>query len=87
MYRPPMPHYRSFRTIIDLWPSRVEFAADVGVDYECAKAWYYRDRIPGIYFVAIERAALMIHEPEITAELLSMIAARRCTARKAKKAA
>lgn len=66
---------KNFRAIIELWEHRSTFAADIGVPYERAKAWWHRDRIPGRYFVAVARAA-QSHGHDVTEQTLSAIAAR-----------
>lgn len=66
----------SFRDIIDKWEHTSTFAADVGVPYERAKAWWRRDRIPGAYFVAVVSAAQRNGFSDVTERALSAIAAR-----------
>ncbi len=67
---------RSFRQIIDKWEHKTSFAADVGVPYERAKAWWARDRIPGRYFVAVAQAAQLRGHTDVTEQVLSAIAAK-----------
>lgn len=66
----------SFRQIIDKWEHKTRFAADVGVPYERAKAWWARDRIPGRYFVAVAKAAQLRGHTDVTEQVLSAIAAK-----------
>ena len=66
----------SFRDVIEKWDHTSTFAADVGVPYERAKAWWRRDRIPGAYFVAVVSAAKAKGFDDVTERALSAIAAR-----------
>lgn len=67
----------TFTGIIGLWPHKSEFAVDVAVPYERAKAWAARDSIPGQYFAVVATAAQRRGHDHVTVQLLSDIAARR----------
>ena len=67
----------TFTSIIGLWPHKSEFATDLGVPYERAKAWAGRDSIPGQYFAAVAMAAQKRGHTHVTVQLLSDIAAKR----------
>ena len=70
-----MPDLTSFRSIIDLWPSREEMAADVGAGSWAVRKWLKRDNIPSDWWAALlgtERAIAA----GVTAEILTGLAAR-----------
>lgn len=67
----------TFNAIIALWPHKSDFATDLGVPYERAKAWAARDSIPGQYFAAVAAAAQMRGHSHVTVQLLSDVAAKR----------
>lgn len=62
--------------IIDLWPSAVVFADDVGVSPVRARAWKQRDSIPGSFWRRVVDAAEGRGYGEVTLELLARLAAR-----------
>ena len=66
---------KTFTDIIALWPHKTEFAADLGVPYERAKAWSTRNSIPGQYFSAVAAAAQGRGLDSVTVDVLSTIAA------------
>lgn len=47
----------SFRDVIDLWDTRVSFAADVGISPVRASAWWQRDSIPPDWWNRVIKAA------------------------------
>ena len=63
------------REVIGRWPSRAQFASEVGVEYQTAKQWYLRDSIPGGYWLAVVDAAQKHGFEDITLDLLARIKA------------
>jgi hypothetical protein len=63
----------SHREIIDLWPSRVDFAAEVGIKYERASAWYRRNSIHSDFWADVVRAAGGRGFYAVTTDLLAQI--------------
>lgn len=66
---------QTFAEIINLWPSAVELAADVGVKEVTARAWKARG-IPAEYWADLIAAAARRQINGITADLLLEIASR-----------
>src|SRR5579863_4928779 len=71
-----MPSLSSFKSIIELWPTREAMAEAVGEDSRLISKWWQRDRIP------VERWAHILALPVVanaglTAEHLIGLAARR----------
>jgi hypothetical protein len=64
------------RDIIDLWANRVEFAAEVGIKYERASAWYRRNSIHPDYWSDVVKAAQERGHADVTTDLLAQIKAR-----------
>jgi hypothetical protein len=65
----------SFRSIIELWPSRAALAAELGATPAQVSKWWQRKIIPAEWWAAIiasSRAA----EAGVNAELLTSLAAR-----------
>lgn len=48
---------KTFREIIDLWPTKVALADDLGLKYDRVAQWYKRDSIRSTFFDQIVRAA------------------------------
>jgi hypothetical protein len=72
---PLMTDLTSFRSIIDLWDSREEMAADVGAGPWAVRKWLKRDNIPSEWWSALlstEKAKAS----GITADVLTRLAAR-----------
>lgn len=70
-----MSDLTSFRSIIDLWSSREDMAAETGAGASAVSKWWQRDSVPAEWWSAIlatERAA----GNGVTAELLTALAAR-----------
>jgi hypothetical protein len=65
--------------IFALWPSDAEFGRDIGVAYPTVSAWKQRGSIPAAYWWHIVRAAAQRGHPEITADLLARLHARKAT--------
>ncbi|MCY0150593.1 hypothetical protein OEG84_25265 [Hoeflea sp. G2-23] len=66
----------SFRTIIDQWPSRGDFAADIGVTPQHATNIYTRDGIPSKYWAALVASASDRGIDGVTLDVLARIAAK-----------
>jgi hypothetical protein len=65
----------SFRSVIDLWPSREAMAADVGARNWSVIKWFSRDTIPAKWWPAVlstEKAKTA----GVTVDLLARLAAR-----------
>jgi hypothetical protein len=67
---------RSFRQIVDLWPSPTAMALDVGAPVESVRKWRQRDRIPAQYWEAVARSP-----PAESAAVTSSLMARLLAAR------
>ena len=70
-----MVEIRSFRALIELWPSREAMSADIGAGSSTVSKWWQRDSVPAEWWSAIlgtEVAGLN----GVTAELLTTLAAR-----------
>jgi len=65
--------------IFAVWPSDAEFGRDIGVPYPTVSAWKQRASIPAAYWWHIVRAASQRGHPEITADLLARLHARRAS--------
>jgi hypothetical protein len=63
--------------IFAAWPSDAEFGRDIGVPYPTVSAWKQRGSIPAAYWWHITRAAAQRGHPEITADLLARLHARK----------
>jgi hypothetical protein len=61
------------------WPSDAEFGRDIGVPYPTVSAWKQRGSIPATYWCHIIRAAAQRGHPEITADLLARLHARKAS--------
>ena len=61
--------------LINLWPTVVSFAADIGVSYEAAKGMRRRGSVPSGYWRAMVRSAEARGIHGITYEVLANIAA------------
>jgi hypothetical protein len=67
----------SHKEIIELWPTRAEFAREVGVSYQTARQWYARDGIPARHWPEIVNAARKRNFSGVTLETLVAIEAGR----------
>jgi hypothetical protein len=65
--------------IFAAWPSDAEFGRDIGVPYPTVSAWKQRGSIPAAYWWHIVRAAAHRGHPEITADLLARLHARKAS--------
>ena len=68
---------QSVSDIFTAWPSDAEFGRDIGVPYPTISAWKQRASIPAAYWWQIIRAAAQRGHPEITADLLAELHARK----------
>jgi hypothetical protein len=66
---------RRHREVIELWPTRAEFARELGVAYQTARQWYARDNIPANYWPAVVSNAAARGLRQVTVELLLAIKA------------
>lgn len=65
----------SFRSIIELWPSREAMALDVGAKDRAVSKWWQRDNIPAEWWSAVLATSIARHAG-ITAEMMTALAAR-----------
>lgn len=65
---------KSFRDIIDLWPSLSDFAADIGVKYGTAQVMRFRSQLRDEHWVRVVAAAEKRGLP-VTYQTLAEIAA------------
>lgn len=65
----------SFRSIIELWPSREAMAADIGANASAVSKWWQRDGIPAEWWAAVLTTDRAI-TAGLTAEQLTGLAAR-----------
>jgi hypothetical protein len=63
--------------ILALWPTDADFGRDIGVPYPTVSAWKQRGSIPAPYWSAIVLAARRRGHPEVTADLLAELHARK----------
>jgi hypothetical protein len=66
---------QSFASVIDLWPTATELAADIGEKDGTVRQWRNRDRIPAEFWEAIVGAAAARGFSGVTPEALARIAA------------
>ena len=66
---------KSFRELVDLWPTAFQMAADIGGNPEMVRKWRQRDAIPPEWWVWILRTTIA-KEHEIDAAALTRLAAR-----------
>lgn len=64
---------KSFRNIIELWPSIGDFADDIGVKYVTAQVMKHRDSIDADHWVAVVEAAKRRGYSGITYETLARL--------------
>jgi hypothetical protein len=63
--------------VFDLWPSDAEFGRDIAMPYSTVAAWKQRGSIPVAYWREIIRAARRRGHPELTADALVDLHARK----------
>ena len=73
-----MTAFRTFRDVIDAWPSRKDFADDIGASLAAVNKMHEKDSIRGKYFAAICAASRLRHDEScrVSAEDLCSLAAR-----------
>lgn len=67
----------TFSQLIDLWPTKAEFASDLGVEYGVAHQWDRRDSIPSDYWNDVIAAAERRQLKGINLELLAEISSKK----------
>lgn len=70
-----MSQITSFRSVIELWPSREAMASDLRIGASAVSKWWQRNRIPPEWWSAVietDRAG----SANVTAETLTTLAAR-----------
>ena len=70
-----MTDFATFRSIIELWPSREAMAADVGAGLWAVRKWLTRNSIPSEWWSAV-LATEVAARAGVTAEILTALAAR-----------
>lgn len=70
-----MTDLASFRSIIELWPSREAMAAELGAGAPAVSKWWQRDSVPAEWWSAI-LATDVAAGAALTADLLTRLAAR-----------
>jgi hypothetical protein len=68
---------RTVAEIFTAWPTDADLARDIGVRYPTISAWKQRGSIPPAYWRDIIRAARQRGHPELTADLLAELHARK----------
>jgi hypothetical protein len=63
--------------IFAIWPADAELGRDIGVPYPTVSAWKQRGSIPAAYWRDIVQAARRRGHPEVTADLLVDLHARK----------
>lgn len=61
---------KSFRNVIELWPSRKQFAAALGIKPHLASLWWQRDIIQPEYFMAVSAACADMDYRQVTVDFL-----------------
>ena len=69
------PQINSFRTLIELWPSREGMASDIGAKSSAVSKWWQRDSIPAEWWSPILATEIAFKE-KVRAEALIDLAAR-----------
>lgn len=64
----------SFRSIIDLWPTRIAMASDVGGAAGEVSKWWQRDKIPDRWWARVVSTQVAM-ENGVTLEVLARLAA------------
>lgn len=70
-----MSDLSSFRTVIELWPSRGAMAADIGAGASTVSKWWQRDSMPAEWWAAVLSTDVAA-SARLTAEVLTALAAR-----------
>lgn len=66
----------SVAELVALWPSRPDFAADVGVKIGLVNSWVHRGVIPDLYWLAISDGAQRRGIAGVSLEVLARMRAR-----------
>lgn len=74
-----MTELSSFRSVIELWPSRDGMAAAIGAKPSQVSKWWQRDRIPDDWWASILATHVAV-EANVTAEAFVRLAAREVAA-------
>lgn len=72
-----MANFRSFRDVIELWPSKEALASDVAARAPTVSKWWQRDSIPAERWSAI-LSTDKARSGGVTSETLIELAAREC---------
>lgn len=70
------PMQMNHSDIINLWPTLMEFASDMGVDWQKARGWKRRNSIPTKYWPGLIESARK-RKAYVSPEILMMAAAQR----------
>lgn len=70
-----MTDFCTFRSVLDLWPSKEAAAAAIGASSWTVSKWWQRDNIPAEWWVSL-LATEVAMKNGITADLLTSLAAR-----------
>jgi hypothetical protein len=73
-------YMHSMHNVVDIfaiWPADAELGRDIGVPYPTVSAWKQRGSIPAAYWRDIVQAARKRGHPEVTADLLVDLHARK----------
>jgi hypothetical protein len=65
---------RNHREVIDLWPSRPDFARAIGVSTNTAQAWHRRNCIPAFYWLRVRDKAHALGHSVSIEDLCEMLA-------------
>jgi hypothetical protein len=65
----------SFRSIIELWPSREAMASDIGAGASTVSKWWQRDSIPADWWAMLLRSE-QIQQAGVTADDFARLVAR-----------
>ena len=65
----------SFRSLIELWPSREEMATDIGAKSSAVSKWWQRDSVPAEWWAPILATDIAI-KSRVRPEALIDLAAR-----------
>jgi hypothetical protein len=71
-----MARFSSFTEVVDLWPTRDKFAADIGAGIFMARQWPVRDWIPAEWWSTLLKTKTA-REAGLTADELLRLAAER----------
>lgn len=72
-----MADIRTFRDVIDLWPSKKDLASEIGVTLAVVTKWWQRYSIPAERWSAILSTSVA-RDAGLTSDKLTELAAREC---------